>query len=82
MKCDGDFPNGKAYCAAPVNIHRIDWFWANKKVLDSNGIKMPTTWDEFNAAADKLKAKGIIPLAHGSQPVSYTHLTLPTTPYV
>jgi len=68
MKCDGDFPNGKAYCAAPVNIHRIDWFWANKKVLDSNGIKMPTTWDEFNAAADKLKAKGIIPLAHGSQP--------------
>ena len=64
MKCD----NGKAYCAAPVNIHRIDWFWANKKVLDSNGIKMPTSWDEFNAAADKLQAKGIIPLAHGSQP--------------
>ena len=64
MKCD----DGKAYCAAPVNIHRIDWFWANKKVLDSNGIKMPTSWAEFNAAADKLKAKGIIPLAHGSQP--------------
>jgi glucose/mannose transport system substrate-binding protein len=64
MKCD----DGKAYCAAPVNIHRIDWFWANKKVLDSNGIKMPTSWAEFNAAADKLQAKGIIPLAHGSQP--------------
>ena len=64
MKCD----DGKAYCAAPVNIHRIDWFWANKKVLDSNGIKMPTSWSEFNAAADKLQAKGIIPLAHGSQP--------------
>ena len=64
MKCDG----GKAYCAAPVNIHRIDWFWANKKVLDSNGIKMPSSWAEFNTAADKLKSKGIIPLAHGSQP--------------
>ena len=64
MKCD----NGKAYCAAPVNIHRIDWFWANKKILDDNGIKMPSSWDEFNAAADKLQAKGIIPLAHGSQP--------------
>ena len=64
MKCD----DGKAYCAAPVNIHRIDWFWANKKVLDSNGIKMPSSWAEFNAAADKLQAKGIIPLAHGSQP--------------
>ena len=64
MKCD----DGKAYCAAPVNIHRIDWIWANKKVLDSNGIKMPSTWAEFNAAADKLQANGIIPLAHGSQP--------------
>ena len=63
MKCD----DGKAYCAAPVNIHRIDWIWANKKVLDSNGIKMPSTWAEFNAAADKLQAKGIIPLAHGGQ---------------
>jgi glucose/mannose transport system substrate-binding protein len=64
MKCE----DGKSYCAAPVNIHRIDWFWANKKVLDDNGIKMPTSWSEFNAAADKLQAKGIIPLAHGSQP--------------
>ncbi|MHA1548419.1 MAG: ABC transporter substrate-binding protein, partial [Alphaproteobacteria bacterium] len=64
MKCD----NGNAYCAAPVNIHRIDWFWANKKVLDDNGISMPTSWDEFNAAATKLQDVGIIPLAHGGQP--------------
>ncbi len=64
MKCD-DFSK---YCAAPVNIHRIDWFWANKKVLDANGLSMPTSWDEFNAAARKLQAAGIIPLAHGSQP--------------
>jgi len=28
---------------------------------------MPTTWEEFNAAADKLQAAGIIPLAHGGQ---------------
>ena len=64
MKCDGF----TKYCAAPVNIHRIDWFWANKKVLDANGISMPTSWDEFNAAARKLQSAGIIPLAHGSQP--------------
>ena len=63
MKCD----NGKAYCAAPVNIHRIDWLWANKSVFDANGISVPTTWDELNAAADKLKAAGIIPFAHGGQ---------------
>ena len=26
--------NSGPYCAAPVNIHRIDWMWANKAVFD------------------------------------------------
>src|SRR5258708_3801993 len=56
------------YVAAPVNIHRINWIWANPQVLEKAGVVMPTTWDEFNAAADKLKAAGITPLAHGGQP--------------
>jgi glucose/mannose transport system substrate-binding protein len=59
--------NSGPYCAAPVNIHRIDWMWANKVVFDANGISVPTTWDELNAAADKLQAAGIIPFAHGGQ---------------
>ncbi|MCK0139476.1 ABC transporter substrate-binding protein [Aliiroseovarius sp. F47248L] len=61
MKCEG------TWCAAPVNVHRIDWIWANADVLEANGIEMPTTWDEFNVAADKLLAAGVIPLAHGGQ---------------
>ena len=61
MQCDG------TWCAAPVNVHRVDWIWANAEVLAANGIEMPTTWDEFNAAADTLMAAGIIPLAHGGQ---------------
>ncbi|MCP5037925.1 MAG: carbohydrate ABC transporter substrate-binding protein [Rhodobacteraceae bacterium] len=61
MMCEG------TWCAAPVNVHRIDWIWANASVLEANGITMPTTWDEFNAAADKLAAAGITPLAHGGQ---------------
>jgi glucose/mannose transport system substrate-binding protein len=48
-------------------VHRVDWIWANAEVLAANGIEMPTTWDEFNAAAEKLQAAGIIPLAHGGQ---------------
>jgi glucose/mannose transport system substrate-binding protein len=56
------------YVAVPVNIHRVDWIWANPAVLEKAGIAPPTTWDEFNAAADKLKAIGITPLAHGGQP--------------
>ena len=61
MKCEGK------WCAAPVNVHRIDWIWANADVLASAGVGMPRTWDEFNETAKKLKAKGIIPLAHGGQ---------------
>ncbi|MGB0785412.1 MAG: ABC transporter substrate-binding protein [Alphaproteobacteria bacterium] len=61
MKCDG------SWCAAPVNVHRVDWIWANADVLEANDIDMPSTWAEFNAAADKLQAAGIIPLAHGGQ---------------
>ena len=61
MQCDG------TWCAAPVNVHRVDWIWANAEVLSANGIEMPTSWDEFNAAAETLMAAGIIPLAHGGQ---------------
>ena len=61
MKCEG------TWCAAPVNVHRIDWIWANAAILDANGIAMPSTWAEFNAAAEKLQAAGITPLAHGGQ---------------
>ena len=61
MKCEG------TWCAAPVNVHRIDWIWANAAILEANGIAMPSTWAEFNAAAEKLQAAGITPLAHGGQ---------------
>lgn len=61
MQCEG------TWCAAPVNVHRVDSIWANADVLEANGIEMPTTWEEFNEAAEKLKAAGIIPLAHGGQ---------------
>lgn len=60
-------PNG-TWVAVPMNIHRINWMWASKKALDKAGIAtMPTNWTEFNADAEKLKAVGIIPVAHGSQ---------------
>ncbi|MEO1909378.1 MAG: ABC transporter substrate-binding protein [Paracoccus sp. (in: a-proteobacteria)] len=61
MKCEGQ------WCAAPVNVHRVNWLWGNKQILDEHGIEMPTTWDEFNAAAEKLQAAGVTPLAHGGQ---------------
>lgn len=61
MKCQDQ------WCAAPVNVHRVNWIWGNKQILDEHGIEMPTTWDEFNDAAEKLQAAGVTPLAHGGQ---------------
>ncbi|MFZ3219745.1 MAG: ABC transporter substrate-binding protein [Rhodoferax sp.] len=56
------------YVAAPVNVHRVNWMWANEAVLKKAGVKsVPKTWPEFFAAADKVKKLGLIPVAHGGQ---------------
>ena len=55
------------YIAAPVNVHRVNWLWANPEVFKKAGAKVPTTWDEFFTAAEALKKAGVIPLAHGGQ---------------
>ncbi len=63
MKYEGN------YVAAPVNVHRVNWLWANPEVLKKSGVdNAPNTWDEFFAVADKAKAAGFIPFAHGGQP--------------
>ena len=58
--------NGEVW-SVPVNIHRGNALWYNVKVLADNGIKAPTTFDEFFSAADKLKGKVQAPLALGSK---------------
>lgn len=56
------------YYAVPVNIHMQTWFWYSKAAFKKAGIvKEPASVDEMFAALDKLKAAGIIPLAHGGQ---------------
>jgi glucose/mannose transport system substrate-binding protein len=55
------------YVAAPVNVHRVNWLWANPEAFKKAGAKMPTTWDEFFVAAEALKKAGITPVAHGGQ---------------
>jgi glucose/mannose transport system substrate-binding protein len=57
-----------AYVAAPVNVHRVNWMWGSSEALKKAGVAaMPKTWDEFFAAADKLRAAGLVPVAHGGQ---------------
>lgn len=56
------------WVAAPVNVHSTNWVWSNKAILDELGIAEPTTWDEFVAALETVKASGKTALAHGGQP--------------
>ncbi|WP_207064400.1 ABC transporter substrate-binding protein [Niveibacterium umoris] len=56
------------YVAAPVNVHRVNWMWANPEVFKKAGAEVPKTWDEFFVAADKIQKAGLIAVAHGGQP--------------
>jgi glucose/mannose transport system substrate-binding protein len=57
-----------SYVAVPVNVHRVNFIWANPDVLKRAGVAaMPKTYDEFFAAADKIKKAGLIAVAHGGQ---------------
>ena len=56
------------YVAVPVNVHRINWMWVNPSVFEKAGASIPKTWAEFETAAKKIKAAGLIPVAWGGQP--------------
>lgn len=48
--------------SVPVNIHRSNVVWYVPANLEKWGIKVPTSWDEFFAAAETLKGQNIVPL--------------------
>ncbi len=56
------------YVAVPVNVHRINWMWANPDVFKKASAKIPTTWEQFETAAKKIQKAGFIPVAWGGQP--------------
>ncbi|RUM22148.1 carbohydrate ABC transporter substrate-binding protein [Rhizobium vallis] len=55
---------GKIYFA-PTNIHAENWLWTSTAVLAEAGVKTPQSWDEIFDAAEKIKAKGRLPIALG-----------------
>ncbi len=56
------------YIAAPFSVHRMNWLWLNAQALKKVGAQAPKNWSEFFALADKFKAAGYTPIAHGGQP--------------
>src|SRR5947199_7882781 len=58
--------NGEVW-SVPVNVHRGNALWHNKKILDDNNITPPTNMDDLLSSLGKLKAKlPTGPLALGS----------------
>ncbi|MES2148907.1 MAG: ABC transporter substrate-binding protein [Pseudomonadota bacterium] len=56
------------YYAVPVDIHMPTWIWYSKAAFKKAGIASePATMDDLFSALDKLKAAGLVPLAHGGQ---------------
>ena len=58
--------DGKIYCA-PINIHSWQWLWLSNAAFEKAGVPVPKDWNEFVAAAPKLREAGLQPLALGGQ---------------
>lgn len=56
------------YYAVPVTIHMPTWMWYSKAAFRQAGIAAePRSMEELFAALDRLRAAGLVPLAHGGQ---------------
>src|SRR5919112_1573734 len=64
---DATVREGKFF-AVPVNIHGQNWMFYNTKIFADAGLEPPKTFPELVESGEKLKAKGIIPIALGGQP--------------
>ena len=54
------------YYAVPVSLHLPTIIWYSRAALKKAGVnKQPTTMAELFSTLDKLKAAGLVPLAHG-----------------
>ena len=54
------------WIALPIQAYRINTLFVSKKAADRVGMtKLPATWAEFNAVAEKMKQAGITPVANG-----------------
>jgi raffinose/stachyose/melibiose transport system substrate-binding protein len=57
--------DGKTY-GLPMEQDLMGVYY-NKDLFEANGLAVPTTYAEFQAMAETLKAKGIIPVAFGNR---------------
>ena len=53
--------DGKLY--GYPNSYNVISMWYSKPIFEQNGIEIPTTFEEFEAACDKLVANGVTPIS-------------------
>ncbi|MCI0713836.1 MAG: ABC transporter substrate-binding protein [Chloroflexi bacterium] len=51
--------------SVPLNIHRSNVLWYNPAQLETWGVAVPATWDDFLAACPTLQDQGVTPLVVG-----------------
>lgn len=61
------FTIGSDIYSAPMALSPTSILYYNKSILDANGLKAPTTWDELMNAVEVLKGKKITPIALGNK---------------
>ncbi|RDI36472.1 ABC transporter substrate-binding protein [Falsibacillus pallidus] len=74
--------DGKVY-GVPLSLNSAVIFY-NKKIFKDNGIDVPTTYEEFLNVCEKLKDKGITPIAQSGRAaylLSLTHAAIGPTAY-
>lgn len=62
---DSSFSDGKLY-SIPWEGN-AEYFWYNKDMFADAGVEVPTTYDEFFEACDKLQEKGYTPISIGNK---------------
>ncbi len=61
--------------SAPVNIHRSNMLWYNKRIFARHGLPAPESLEELESVSKKLSGAGITPLALGDNGIwAATHL--------
>jgi glucose/mannose transport system substrate-binding protein len=54
--------------AVPLNVHRSNWVWMNRKVMTELELTIPRTFEDLMRVASRMAAAGVVPLAHGREP--------------
>lgn len=74
---DGIMGSGKLY-GVPSYGEYVSIFY-NKDIFAANGVSVPTTMAQLEAAMEKFKAKGIVPMQLGGAGYQIVHLTYALT---